>query len=42
MIRHCMSPSTGGYTPSDFSLANLDQERLDQLVGKLDGLEEDE
>ncbi|HEX8651125.1 MAG TPA: non-ribosomal peptide synthase/polyketide synthase [Pyrinomonadaceae bacterium] len=32
LILHCQSPEAGGYTPSDFPLANLDQQRLDRLV----------
>jgi non-ribosomal peptide synthase protein (TIGR01720 family) len=40
LIAHCLSPQTGGYTPSDFSLADLGQEKLDELVGKLDGMDE--
>ncbi|MCP4655305.1 MAG: AMP-binding protein, partial [bacterium] len=31
LIRHCLSPEAGGYTPSDFPLAGLDQARLDAL-----------
>jgi amino acid adenylation domain-containing protein/non-ribosomal peptide synthase protein (TIGR01720 family) len=33
LIAHCLSPEAGGYTPSDFPLARLDQPRLDRLVG---------
>ncbi len=29
LIEHCSAPGTGGYTPSDFPLAGLDQEALD-------------
>jgi amino acid adenylation domain-containing protein/non-ribosomal peptide synthase protein (TIGR01720 family) len=32
IIRHCLSPEAGGYTPSDFPLARLDQRRLDELL----------
>ena len=32
LIDHCLSPEAGGYTPSDFPLAKLDQTTLDQLV----------
>jgi non-ribosomal peptide synthase protein (TIGR01720 family) len=32
LIRHCQSPDAGGYTPSDFSLAKLDQKKLDRIV----------
>ncbi|MBO0797965.1 MAG: non-ribosomal peptide synthetase, partial [Blastocatellia bacterium] len=30
LIAHCQSPEAGGYTPSDFFMAELDQEGLDQ------------
>jgi amino acid adenylation domain-containing protein/non-ribosomal peptide synthase protein (TIGR01720 family) len=29
LIAHCQAPEAGGYTPSDFPLAQLDQEALD-------------
>ena len=32
LIAHCLSPNTGGYTPSDLPLAKLDQATLDGLV----------
>jgi amino acid adenylation domain-containing protein/non-ribosomal peptide synthase protein (TIGR01720 family) len=32
MIRHCLAPDAGGYTPSDFPEANLDQKGLDDLL----------
>ena len=32
MIRHCLAPDAGGYTPSDFPEANLDQKALDDLL----------
>jgi non-ribosomal peptide synthase protein (TIGR01720 family) len=35
LIRHCTSPSAGGYTPSDFVGAGLDQEELDHLISQL-------
>jgi non-ribosomal peptide synthase protein (TIGR01720 family) len=35
LIRHCVSPDAGGYTPSDFPEAGLDQEELDQFLGRL-------
>ncbi len=34
LVRHCLSPEAGGYTPSDFPLAGLGQERLDLLLGR--------
>ncbi|MEU7091592.1 non-ribosomal peptide synthetase [Kitasatospora aureofaciens] len=33
LIGHCLQPGAGGATPSDFPLAGLDQERVDQLAG---------
>ena len=33
LITHCQSPQAGGYTPSDFPLARLSQEQLDEVVG---------
>ena len=35
IIRHCLSPEAGGFTPSDFPEANLNQDDLDDLM---DGL----
>src|SRR5262249_15990178 len=32
IIAHCLSPEAGGYTPSDFPVARLDQRRLDELA----------
>ncbi len=34
LIAHCQSPNAGGYTPSDFSLAKLDQRKLDKVLAK--------
>lgn len=31
LIAHCQSPEAGGYTPSDFPLAKLDQASLDRI-----------
>ncbi len=36
LIAHCLAPEAGGYTPSDFALARLDQKKLDKVLGKLD------
>jgi len=33
IIAHCPGVGTGGYTPSDFPLAQLDQPTLDRLLG---------
>jgi amino acid adenylation domain-containing protein/non-ribosomal peptide synthase protein (TIGR01720 family) len=35
LIAHCQSPEAGGYTPSDFALAGLDQEELGALAALL-------
>jgi microcystin synthetase protein McyA len=32
IISHCASEGAGGYTPSDFPLASLDQGKLDELL----------
>ena len=32
LIAHCLAPGAGGYTPSDFPLARLDQGTLDRLL----------
>jgi non-ribosomal peptide synthase protein (TIGR01720 family) len=36
LIEHCRDPQAGGYTPSDFALAELDQEGLDSLLSQLE------
>ncbi len=33
IVAHCAEPGVGGRTPSDFPLAGLTQDQLDQLVG---------
>ncbi|HEX6291076.1 MAG TPA: amino acid adenylation domain-containing protein, partial [Herpetosiphonaceae bacterium] len=35
IIRHCLSPAAGGFTPSDFPEAELSQEDLDELLEQL-------
>ena len=35
IINHCRLPDAGGYTPSDFDLANLNQETLDLVMGMI-------
>jgi amino acid adenylation domain-containing protein/non-ribosomal peptide synthase protein (TIGR01720 family) len=35
LIRHCTSPEAGGYTPSDFADAGLNQAELDRLIADL-------
>ena len=32
-VEHCASPEAGGCTPSDFPLADLDQETVDRIAG---------
>ena len=34
LIAHCQSPEAGGYTPSDFPLAQLEQATVDRLTAK--------
>ena len=41
LIEHCLSPQAGGYTPSDFPLARLDQRQLDRLAEAVGGRLED-
>jgi non-ribosomal peptide synthase protein (TIGR01720 family) len=35
LIHHCISARAGGYTPSDFIEAGLDQQELDSLIAEL-------
>jgi non-ribosomal peptide synthase protein (TIGR01720 family) len=35
LIDHCTSPEVGGYTPSDFSAARLNQGQLDSFLAKI-------
>jgi non-ribosomal peptide synthase protein (TIGR01720 family) len=35
LIAHCQSPDAGGYTPSDFPLAQLTQDELDNVLAQL-------
>ncbi len=35
LITHCQSPEAGGYTPSDFSAARLNQKQLDKFIAKI-------
>ncbi|MEK7990950.1 MAG: amino acid adenylation domain-containing protein, partial [Thiotrichaceae bacterium] len=35
LIEHCLAPQTGGYTPSDFPDADLNQDDLDNLLDQL-------
>jgi len=35
LIDHCLNPDAGGYTPSDFGLAKLDQHKLDKVLSTL-------
>jgi amino acid adenylation domain-containing protein/non-ribosomal peptide synthase protein (TIGR01720 family) len=37
LIGHCLAPDAGGFTPSDFPAAVLDQKSLDRLLGTLQG-----
>src|SRR5205823_405805 len=40
ILAHCLSPEAGGYTPSDFPLARLDQATLDRFTGGNRGIED--
>ncbi|HEV2734152.1 MAG TPA: amino acid adenylation domain-containing protein, partial [Longimicrobiaceae bacterium] len=40
LIEHCRSEEAGGYTPSDFPLAQVGQEALDGLLGRERGVED--
>jgi amino acid adenylation domain-containing protein/non-ribosomal peptide synthase protein (TIGR01720 family) len=35
LIDHCVAPAAGGFTPSDFPAADLDQRALDKLLGEV-------
>jgi hypothetical protein len=35
IVRHCSEAGAGGFTPSDFPAAELNQEELDQLIQDL-------
>jgi non-ribosomal peptide synthase protein (TIGR01720 family) len=35
LIAHCVSEEAGGFTPSDFPDAELNQTELDELMGQL-------
>ncbi|HEX6911248.1 MAG TPA: condensation domain-containing protein, partial [Longimicrobium sp.] len=35
LVAHCRDPQAGGYTPSDFDLAGLDQAGLDALLSQM-------
>ena len=37
IVAHCRDPRAGGFTPSDFDLAGLDQDELDALLGGITG-----
>lgn len=36
LIEHCQASEAGGYTPSDFALANLDQSQLDTVLAAVE------
>ncbi|WP_270171313.1 non-ribosomal peptide synthetase [Paenibacillus sp. SYP-B4298] len=40
LIAHCLQPSSGGVTPTDFPLAKLSQPQLDRLLGDGRGVED--
>ncbi|MBV8858951.1 MAG: amino acid adenylation domain-containing protein [Acidobacteria bacterium] len=40
VVAHCLSEGAGGYTPSDFPLARLEQRDLDRVLGNAHGVED--
>ncbi|HEY0601691.1 MAG TPA: amino acid adenylation domain-containing protein, partial [Herpetosiphonaceae bacterium] len=40
LIDHCLSPEAGGFTPSDFPLARLDQTTLDHVLSMTEHVED--
>ena len=40
LIEHCLSPESGGFTPADFPMAELDQDAVDRLAGSDRQIEE--
>ncbi|HEY0739714.1 MAG TPA: amino acid adenylation domain-containing protein, partial [Herpetosiphonaceae bacterium] len=40
LIDHCLSPGAGGFTPSDFPLAKLDQTTLDHVLSMTEHVED--
>ena len=40
ILAHCLAPEAGGYTPSDFPEANLNQQALDFVLAQMDGADE--
>lgn len=41
LIEHCQQAEAGGYTPSDFSLAKLDEDKLSQVAALLNKIDRD-
>ena len=37
IISHCLSPQAGGFTPSDFPLAGLNDKKLEKIANLLFG-----
>ena len=35
IVQHCKRPEAGGFTPSDFPKARMNQKNLDKLISKL-------
>ena len=38
IIEHCLTPQAGGYTPSDFPLIQITQEKLDEIQAAIENL----
>ncbi|MCB1058239.1 MAG: amino acid adenylation domain-containing protein [Acidobacteria bacterium] len=41
LVEHCRDPEAGGFTPSDFPLAELEGDELDRISGLLDSLDDE-
>jgi non-ribosomal peptide synthase protein (TIGR01720 family) len=37
LIEHCRAPEAGGFTPSDFAAARVDQKQLDRFLARIGG-----
>jgi non-ribosomal peptide synthase protein (TIGR01720 family) len=42
IIDHCVSADAGGFTPSDFPLADLNEDKLSKLADILEAIDSDQ
>ena len=42
IVDHCASTEAGGYTPSDFPLADLNEDKLSKLSNILEAIDSDQ